>query len=1177
MATYYVGQTTIVSNFDPSSDVLDLGPDSIHNQIPVDTADGLTFLHMFDASKSLLLEGVSLGDLHPENFAPIADAHLQQDLSAALAWEDGSGLVRPNTVYIRSHEEGLEEIVDFDPATDKISFFYLSVRGDGGLNFAVEETAEGVRFYSPLTGQSMTLRGVSFSDLDSSHFEWRANQLEDGIAGRMGLESEIDDFQYVGENIFSGKSVAMAGLVDRAPYHTQPEYTGTPRGGDSDPDDDDTGGGDPGNDPIVVTVTGGSVTEADPGMEHEHEDGTPHVHDDGHRFILFEVSLAAPATEAVTLTYRTADGTAVADTTNNVAWDYHETSGTLVFAPGEQTKTVSVAVHPDTLVEGTETFAFEVSGENITGNLTATGTIYDNDGNNGADLTEGTVTHAIVSQWGEGFVAQVSFAPDAAVDGWVLQFEMDAEIVNLWDAEIVSRDGNLYTIMNAPYNGSVGAGSEVGFGFQAAGSDSTITFVEAGDGGGSDDDGMGDDDDTDGDDDGTGGDGDGPFVGGGETYYVGQTSVVTNFDPTRDVLDLGPDSIHNQIPVDTADGLKFLHMFDASKSLLLQGVNLGDLHPENFAPISDAHLQQDLSAALAWEDGSGLVRPNTVYIRSHEEGLEESVDFDPATDKISFFYLSVRGDGGLNFAVEETAEGVRFFSPLTGQSMTLRGVSFSDLDSSHFEWRANQLEDGIAGRMGLESEIDAFQYPSENVFSGKSVAMAGLVDRAPYHSQPEYTGTPRGADTDPDDPGSTGNDSLTGTSGDDDLRGLSGDDSLYGDNGRDQLRGQDGDDTAFGGSGADSLFGGNGDDRLLGETGNDRMVGGSGSDVLFGDLGRDLLNGGGGTDTAYGGLGDDTFIIDTATDQIFDAGGNNVLRSDASDFALGTSSEILVERVILNTAAGDARMVGNANDDILTGNGFDNSLLGRSGEDRLNGIGGTNTMTGGSGDDTFVVTTSADVVRDLNGQGVDLVRAVVDYTLPSGSASAYVENLRIQANTGDLEAAGNDLGNTLEGNSGDNRLRGLAGDDVLVGGDGDDLLFGGGGADRFEGESGNDTMSLGNGDVAIGGSGMDQFRFGAAQLGSNGSGGPIIRDFDGVLVNGANSEDKLVFTTGLETGSFAYIGGAAFSGSGNSEARFAGPRQIQVDQDGDGAVDQAFLVDGVTVANLLTATDFVWL
>ncbi|MEQ8653772.1 MAG: hypothetical protein RIC87_15020, partial [Kiloniellales bacterium] len=88
---------------------------------------------------------------------------------------------------------------------------------------------------------------------------------------------------------------------------------------------------------------------------------------------------------------------------------------------------------------------------------------------------------------------------------------------------------------------------------------------------------------------------------------------------------------------------------------------------------------------------------------------------------------------------------------------------------------------------------------------------------------------------------------------------------------------------------------------------------------------------------------------------------------------------------------------------------------------------------------------------------------------------------------------------------------------------------------------------------------------------------PIIRDFDGELVNGANGEDKLVFATGLETGSFAYIGAAAFSGGGNSVARFVGVRQIEVDQDGDGTSDNAFLVDGVTNAGQLTATDFVWL
>ncbi len=48
-------------------------------------------------------------------------------------------------------------------------------------------------------------------------------------------------------------------------------------------------------------------------------------------------------------------------------------------------------------------------------------------------------------------------------------------------------------------------------------------------------------------------------------------------------------------------------------------------------------------------------------------------------------------------------------------------------------------------------------------------------------------------------------------------------------------------------------------------------------------------------------------------------------------------------------------------------------------------------------------------------------------------------------------------------------------------------------------------------------------------------------------------------------------------GSGNSEARFAGGEQLQVDHDGDGATDISILVGGPTAANPLTGTDFLWL
>ncbi|MEM9551074.1 MAG: cellulose binding domain-containing protein, partial [Pseudomonadota bacterium] len=91
-------------------------------------------------------------------------------------------------------------------------------------------------------------------------------------------------------------------------------------------------------------------------------------------------------------------------------------------------------------------------------------------------ITAGTATSVIESQWSSGFVAQLVFAAEDAVNSWTLQFEMNADITNIWNAEIVSKEGNLYTVKNVGFNGNLSAGGEASFGFQAAGSDSTITF-----------------------------------------------------------------------------------------------------------------------------------------------------------------------------------------------------------------------------------------------------------------------------------------------------------------------------------------------------------------------------------------------------------------------------------------------------------------------------------------------------------------------------------------------------------------------------------------------------------------------------------------------------------------------------------------------------------------------------
>lgn len=424
-----------------------------------------------------------------------------------------------------------------------------------------------------------------------------------------------------------------------------------------------------------------------------------------------------------------------------------------------------------------------------------------------------------------------------------------------------------------------------------------------------------------------------------------------------------------------------------------------------------------------------------------------------------------------------------------------------------------------------------------------------------------------------------GDDHLFGNDKNDDFRGQDGNDFLYGLSGSDSLRGQSGDDSLEGGSGEDTLFGGSGTDRIEAGDGRDRLIGGDGVDLLFGDSGQDTLNGASGVDTAYGGRGNDTFIVDTLGDRVVEreSGGlSDLVRSNALEITLGSGSEAFVERVIVTRAAGAARVEGSDSDNTILGNTADNLFFGREGDDILNGKGGSDTAVGGLGDDTFVVDTTSDLVREQSGRGTDLVRAETDYTLPDGTATAFVENLRLQGGFGNIDGTGNSLDNTIEGNSGANRLAGNQGADHLLGGQGGDLLFGGQGGDLMEGEGGSDTINMGADDTAFGGNGSDDFRFNGAALSTTGSGGPLIGDFDGVRLGKANGADTLLFATGLEVGSFAYVRGQAFSGGGNSEARFAGDRQVEVDRDGDGAADIFFLVEGLSQAGQLTSADFFW-
>ncbi len=69
------------------------------------------------------------------------------------------------------------------------------------------------------------------------------------------------------------------------------------------------------------------------------------------------VSLSGLSSLPVTVTYATADGTATAGGN-----DYVPISGTLTFAPGETTETITVVVNPDMNKDADETFFVDLSG-----------------------------------------------------------------------------------------------------------------------------------------------------------------------------------------------------------------------------------------------------------------------------------------------------------------------------------------------------------------------------------------------------------------------------------------------------------------------------------------------------------------------------------------------------------------------------------------------------------------------------------------------------------------------------------------------------------------------------------------------------------------------------------------------------------------------------------------------
>ncbi|WP_073137547.1 beta strand repeat-containing protein [Muricoccus roseus] len=290
------------------------------------------------------------------------------------------------------------------------------------------------------------------------------------------------------------------------------------------------------------------------------------------------------------------------------------------------------------------------------------------------------------------------------------------------------------------------------------------------------------------------------------------------------------------------------------------------------------------------------------------------------------------------------------------------------------------------------------------------------------------------------------------------------------------------------------------------------------------------------TETVIGGSGTDEVTLGVAAGVTVDLGGG----ADRLTLFGGAANKVTVlnTEFIQGGYAADEVTLGHAVKGLffdLSGS-TDRLILSSAGANTLT-LANTEIVTGGSAADAVTFSTViANGVVDLGG-GVD--RLVLANGGMNGITASGVEHI--------LGGTGSDRV-TVTGNQGA-RIEGGAGTDTLTGGGGNDTLVGGAG-----------------GDILSGGAGADHFVFTA---GTSSAGAPDrVLDFDA-------QGDRLVFD-GMLKGGFTFLGAGSFTAQHHSEARFVqGTQQLQVDANGDGQVDVAVTLNGVSL-QALSASDFIW-
>ena len=273
--------------------------------------------------------------------------------------------------------------------------------------------------------------------------------------------------------------------------------------------------------------------------------------------------------------------------------------------------------------------------------------------------------------------------------------------------------------------------------------------------------------------------------------------------------------------------------------------------------------------------------------------------------------------------------------------------------------------------------------------------------------------------------------------------------------------------------------------------GNNTLLGGSGNDTLTATSGNNFFDGGAGNNSMAGGGGNDSYFAHSINDKISDAGGTNLLQTDAYNVINLSDSNDPIGKMLTGLSGtgpnapqwilqyrgtGDFSGTGDANNNSIYGWNGNDSLAGNAGNDYLDGYYGNNTIDGGTGADTMVARGGGNNVfyqDNANDRFSVILSAGETYGNNTVITSLAVSDLssadnvgirnlaRIAGATGTFQAKGSADANSIAGGDAADTLDGYLGNDTLFGGAGNDSLVGGYGDDSIDGGLGVNTLSYG--------------------------------------------------------------------------------------------------------------------